>query len=319
MTLLIEETSDALVVEEAAPNNLARWHIRAAALAVDILPGTAVVASMALVGWAVPLYSTWWFVSLAVLFAAVLMTMVNRIVLPSTTGWSLGRGLVGIVVERPDGPAVGMGRLMARDLAHLLDTGAVFVGWLWPLWDRRQRTFADLLLGTEVLNVEPAQRPRGIGRYAADIAAAAALLCIAAGAVSAVQVYLPDRAADQARAAIADQGPKIVAGMLTFDPKSLHDQFAHALSLTTDQYRPRLLAQQELAQKRRPMVNEYWPTNWAVLSATRNRATMLVFLLGHRGEGNEHHPISATVRVTFVEANDGRWLVDDLEPVKGGQ
>ena len=46
--------------------------------------------------------------------------------------------------------------LMLRELAHLLDTAALFIGWLWPLWDRRRRTFADLLLRTEVHGVEPA-------------------------------------------------------------------------------------------------------------------------------------------------------------------
>ena len=47
---------------------------------------------------------------------------------------------------------------MGRDLAHLLDTVALFVGWLWPLWDRRHRTFADLLVRTEVHHVERPQR-----------------------------------------------------------------------------------------------------------------------------------------------------------------
>ncbi len=70
---------------------------------------------------------------------------VNRWLLPTLTGWSLGRALFGIAVRRRDGAPVGMLRLAVRDLAHLLDTAAVFTGWLWPLWDRRNRTFADLL------------------------------------------------------------------------------------------------------------------------------------------------------------------------------
>ena len=35
---------------------------------------------------------------------------------------------------------------------------AVFVGWVWPLWDRRRRTFADLLARTEVQVVEEPKR-----------------------------------------------------------------------------------------------------------------------------------------------------------------
>ena len=136
-------------------------------------------------------------------------------------------------------------------------------------------------------------------------------------------VYLPDRAADQTRDAISVQGPKIVTEMLTYDPKSLKQQFARAQSLTTEKYRPQLVKQQETVQKGHPVVNEYWFTDSAVLSAARNKATMLVFLQGHRGGGDEQRFITATVRVAFVKAKDARWLVDDLtvltkpKPAKG--
>ncbi|MGA8545785.1 MAG: hypothetical protein WB785_11085 [Mycobacterium sp.] len=171
-----------------------------------------------------------------------------------------------------------------------------------------------MLLGTEVHRVEPDSRPAGIGRKAATVVAAAALLCIAGAGSSVVAVYLPDRAADRTRDAISVQGPKIVAEMLSYDPKSLKQQFERAQSLTTDGYRPKLVEQQEAAKKRRPIVNEYWAVDSTVLSAARNRATMLLFLQGHRGDGNEQRPISATVRVSF-KAEGGRWLVDNLDPV----
>jgi Mce-associated membrane protein len=134
---------------------------------------------------------------------------------------------------------------------------------------------------------------------------------------------LPDRASDQVRAAIQTQGPKIVTEMLTYDPKSLQQDFARAQSRTTAKYRPQLVAQQEAVQKRQPVVNEYWVTNSAVLSATRDRAAMLLFMQGHRGGGNEQRFITATVRVSFVKGADARWLVDDLtvvtkpKPAKG--
>ena len=38
--------------------------------------------------------------------------------------------MFGIAVRKRDGSAVGIGRLVLRDLAHLLDTAALFVGWL---------------------------------------------------------------------------------------------------------------------------------------------------------------------------------------------
>jgi Mce-associated membrane protein len=315
VTVLVEETETTPAVEEPAPNDLARWHIRAVALLVDVLPGLAVMTTMALVWLAVPLRSPWWWLSVSVLAAATLLTMVNRWVLPTTKGWSLGRALVGAVVVRSDGAPVGVGRLMCRDLAHLLDTISVFVGWLWPLWDPRRRTFADLLLHTEVRRVEPDHRPAGIRHLSARVVSTAALLCVGGAAAGVLGAYLPDRASDQARAAVLAQGPKIVTEMLTYDPKSLQQDFARARSLTTDRYRPQLVTQQESVQKGHPVVNEYWVTDSTVLSATPNQASLLLFMQGHRGGGNEERFITATVRVSFVKAKGGRWLVDDLNVV----
>jgi len=326
VTVAVEEaeTTEATpAVDDAAPKELAGWHIRAAAFVVDVLPGLAVVTTMTLVWLAVPVGSVWWWVAVSTLAVAALLTMINRVVLPAVSGWSLGRALMGIAVVRPDGAPAGVGRLLGRDLAHLLDTLSVFVGWLWPLWEPRRRTFADLLVGTEVRHVQQDRRPPEVGRETALIVAAAALLCIAGAGLGVIGAYLPDRAADQTRKAISVQGPKIVAEMLTYDPKSLKQQFAHAQSLTTEKYRPQLIKQQEAVQKGRPVVNEYWFTDSAVVSAERNKATMLIFLQGHRGGENEQRFITATVRVSFVRGADARWLVDDLtvltkpKPAKG--
>lgn len=46
----------------------------------------------------------------------------------------------------PVGPWVALG----REVAHLLDVCSV-VGWLWPLWDPQQQTFADKLASTRVV------------------------------------------------------------------------------------------------------------------------------------------------------------------------
>ncbi|MDT7737782.1 MAG: Mce-associated rane protein, partial [Mycobacterium sp.] len=118
----------------------------------------------------------------------------------------------------------------------------------------------------------------------------------------------------QTRAAILAQGPKMVIEMLSYDPKSQHEEFAHAQSLTTERYRPQLVKQQDVV-KDHPVVNEYWVTDSTVLSATPDRATMLLFMQGHRGGGNGERFITATVRVSFAKAKDGRWLVDDLNVV----
>jgi Mce-associated membrane protein len=313
VTVLVEETDAAPAVDESAPNELAGWHIRAAAFAVDVLPGVAVVATMLLLSFAVPLRSAWWWVSITITVAVLLIMWANRVA-QAVTGRSIGRALLGIVVVRPNGTPVEPWRLLARDFAHLLDSLSVCVGWLWPLWDSRRRTFADLLLNTEVHCVPDEQRPPNIRRHAAIVVGAAVALCVAGAGVGVFAIYLPGRAADQTRSAVSAQGPKIVAEMLTYDPKSLKQDFERAQSLTTDKYRPELVKQQESVQKGHPVINEYWVTDSAVLSATRDSATMLLFMQGHRGGDNERF-ITATVRVSLVKGKDGRWLVDNLDVV----
>ena len=157
MTVVLDETSDAPATESVpADAPAASWLARAGAFALDVLLGIGVIATMALLALAAPQRGWLWWVFTGAAALTVLAMAVNRWVLPAMTGWSLGRALFGIAVRCRDGGDVGSWRLLARDLAHLLDTAALFLGWLWPLWDRRRRTFADLLLRTEV---RPVERP----------------------------------------------------------------------------------------------------------------------------------------------------------------
>lgn len=322
MTAVVDETETTQAVQEASPDGLARWHIRAGAFVVDLLPGIAVVATMALVAWTMPLRSTWWWLCVSVGGLAILLMAVNRLLLPTISGWSLGRAVFGIRVVRRDGASVGPWRLLLRDLAHLLDTVSVLVGWLWPLWDSRRRTFADLLLHTEVRRVEPVQHAGTIRRLTAVVAAVAALACASGATVSYVVVYLHDHAIDQTRAQIAMQGPKIVAGILSYDAKTLPADFERARSLTTEKYREQLATEQQAVQKGHPVTNEYWVTDSAILSATTDHATMLLFMQGQRGAPPDERYISATVRVSFVKGADAHWRVDDLrvltKPIPAG-
>lgn len=312
MTLLVEETQTTVATLESSEQVLAPWHIRAGAFAIDVLPAIAVVTTMLLVFFTVPLHSAWWWVCLSVAGVVFLLMLVNRLLLPVITGWSVGRAFCGIAVVRGDGSAPGAWTLLLRDLAHLLDTASLFVGWLWPLWDSSRRTFADILVRTEVHRVERDDRPRNIGRWTALVVLIAAALCLDGAHLSYAVVYTQERATDRTRAEIAVQGPKMVAQMLTYDPKSLHDDFERALSLATDKYRPQLAHEQDVVRKGQPVVNEYWPTDGAIQSAGPDRATMLVFLHGRRGDGADQRYITAGVRVVLVKGADRRWRVDDL-------
>ena len=311
MTVVVEETQTTAAVQKSPQDALAPWHLRVGAFAVDVLPAIAVATTLALVSFTVPARGVWWWVCISVGGLAILLMLVNRLLLPTITGWSLGRALFGIEVVRRDGVATGPWSLLLRDLAHLLDTASV-VGWLWPLWDSRRRTFADMLLHTEVRRVEADEPPPKIRRWVAVAVLTAAAVCLAGAAVSYLAVYSRDRASDQTRAQIQAEGPKIVAQMLTYDPKSLGDDFARARSLATDKYRRQLATQQDVVQKGSPVINEYWPTDWSVQSATPDRATMLLFLQGRRGAAPNERYISATVRVEFAKGGDDRWRVDDL-------
>jgi Mce-associated membrane protein len=316
VTVVVEDTPTTAAVSEPAQDALAPWHFRAGALAVDVFPAVAALITLALTSFTVPARGAWWWSCMSAIGAVILVMLVNRLLLPTITGWSLGRALFGIAVVGRDGAVVGPWTLLLRDLAHLLDTASV-VGWLWPLWDSRRRTFADMLLRTEVRRAQSDEPQRdealpNIRRWTAVALLTAAAVCLAGAAVSYAVVYSRERATDESVAEITAQGPKMVAQMLTYDPKSLHDDFAHAQSLATDKYRGQLKAQQDIVQKGTPVINEYWPMDWSVQSASPDRATMLLFLQGRRGVGPDQRYISASLRVNFAKGGDDRWRVDDL-------
>ncbi|MDT5245741.1 MAG: Mce-associated rane protein, partial [Mycobacterium sp.] len=296
----------------------ASWLARAGAFSLDVLLGVAVVVTMALLTLSAPQRGWLWWVFTAVAVLVFLLMAANRLLLPTITGWSLGRALFGIAVHKRDGSPVGIMRLAARDVAHLLDTAALFIGWLWPLWDPRRRTFADLLLRTEVHKVD---RPaRNVRKQAAVALVAATLLCAAGVGLSYQLVYRHDRAVDAARSEIAEQGPRIVEQMLSYDVDTLQQDFSHAQSLTTDSYRPQLIAQQQAVQKAGATKNEYYAVSSAVLSTpqeTANHMSMLLAMQGQRGaDASQLKFITATVRVDFDKSADGKWRVANLIVLK---
>lgn len=313
-----QETTSAEAVStgsefEAAPV-LASWPARAGAFALDVLLGVAVIVVTALLGYAArDSWTLWVYATVATLAAAAIL--VNRWLLPSITGWSLGRSLFSIrVVRVPAGAPAGMGRLILRDVAHLVDTIAVFLGWLWPLWDPRHRTFADLLLHTEV-HVVPTPE-RDTGRRAGQVLTAAALICLAAVGLSYGVQFRHDRAVDEARQQISEQGPKIVEHVLSYGIDTFQNDFKTAQALVTDGYRDQLIKQQQAASKK-PTTNQYYAVSSAILTAGTDQATMLLALQGQRGvDANSLRFITATVRVDFVKSHDGKWQLSNLTVLK---
>lgn len=314
---LVLDTTAALPLQDVAAEPVASWSARVGAFALDVLVGVAVLATLALVALAAPQRSPLWWVYTATAAVVVLLMAVNRLVLPAITGFSLGRAVFGIAVLTRAGGPVGMWRLLARDLVHLLDTAALFVGWLWPLWDRRRRTFADLLLRTEV---RPVPRPAwDVRRVAAVALVLATVVCATAIGLGYAVVYRHERAVDATRQQIAEQGPRIVEQLLSYKKESLQQDFSHAQTLTTDTYRPQLIAQQQAVQQSGATSNEYWAVSNAVLSASPDKASMLLAMQGQRGtDANSLKFITATVRADF-EKSGGQWRVANLTVLKKPQ
>jgi uncharacterized RDD family membrane protein YckC len=75
----------------------------------------------------------------------------NRVFRMGRTGQSIGKSVMGIrLVDERTGLPMRAGMCFVRELAHVLD-GAVYIGYLWPLWDDKRQTFADMILGTVVV------------------------------------------------------------------------------------------------------------------------------------------------------------------------
>ena len=81
-----------------------------------------------------------------------------------TTGQSLGKtvGKTKLVSE-DTGQPLGFGQAFLRQLVHILDALPCYVGFLSPLWDEKNQTWADKIMRTAVVPAEPQgpQPPQG--------------------------------------------------------------------------------------------------------------------------------------------------------------
>ncbi len=72
-----------------------------------------------------------------------------------TTGQTIGKKALNIrLVREYDGQVLGFGLAFVRQLCHVLDSFACYVGWLWPLWDAKRQTFADKIMTTVVVTTD---------------------------------------------------------------------------------------------------------------------------------------------------------------------
>jgi uncharacterized RDD family membrane protein YckC len=83
--------------------------------------------------------------------AALGWTAYNRWLLAGRTGQSWGKRVTAItLISEQTGQPIGPLNAFLRDLVHILD-GIAYVGYLWPIWDDKRQTFADMLMKTIVV------------------------------------------------------------------------------------------------------------------------------------------------------------------------
>ncbi|MEP7034872.1 MAG: RDD family protein [Actinomycetota bacterium] len=74
----------------------------------------------------------------------------NRVYLGGR-GQSFGKKTLGLtLVAEASGEPIGMAKAFLRDVAHIVDFAICFVGFLFPLWDRKRQTIADKIMATVV-------------------------------------------------------------------------------------------------------------------------------------------------------------------------
>jgi uncharacterized RDD family membrane protein YckC len=73
-----------------------------------------------------------------------------------TTGQSIGKKVMKFkVVSESTGQPIGFGMSLVRQIAHLADSFACYIGYLFPLWDAKRQTFADKIMSTVCVPVSP--------------------------------------------------------------------------------------------------------------------------------------------------------------------
>ena len=128
----------------ANPAAYANWGQRVAAYLIDYVP----IIVLELIGVIVHNVAF----SLLVLLASIGWWIYNRCIQAGRTGQSLGQKTLRLrLLGEKTGEPIGAGLAFARDICHILDSLACYIGWLFPIWDAKRQTFADKIVSTVVI------------------------------------------------------------------------------------------------------------------------------------------------------------------------
>ncbi|MFJ7215267.1 RDD family protein [Amycolatopsis sp. NPDC098790] len=146
-----------------APQNYANWGQRAGALLIDQAP-VIVIYLLAVILFVSGAYGLGGALYGLGALAGIGWAVYNRWIQQGNTGQSLGKRILGIkLISEQTGQPVGAGSAFLRDLCHIADGAACYIGFLWPLWDDKSQTFADKIVSTVVVQADaaPGQAPFG--------------------------------------------------------------------------------------------------------------------------------------------------------------
>jgi len=122
----------------------ANWGQRVGAYLIDYVP----IFVLELIG----IISRNAFVWLLFILASLAWWIYNRCIQAGRTGQSLGKRTLHLrLISESTGEPIGGGMAFARDICHILDSLACYIGWLFPLWDAKRQTFADKIISTVVV------------------------------------------------------------------------------------------------------------------------------------------------------------------------
>ena len=79
-----------------------------------------------------------------------------------TTGSSIGKSVMKFkVVSEKTWQPIGFGMSFVRQIVHIVDGIVCYIGYLWPLWDEKRQTFADKIMTTVCVPLDPQPLPPG--------------------------------------------------------------------------------------------------------------------------------------------------------------
>lgn len=103
-----------------------------------------------------------WIIFAVCILISLVYSIWNYFYRQGTTGSTVGKSIMNFkVVSEKTGQPIGFLRAFVRQLAHAVDNAIFGIGYLFPLWDAKRQTFADKIMSTVCLPVNPPSLPSG--------------------------------------------------------------------------------------------------------------------------------------------------------------